>query len=73
MVGNYMFGDLMLGFNYLNVKYLFGNGLVFIDMVVFNIYGVFVVYCFMLMFLVVGVFVYMFVLKVNGVVSVVCY
>ncbi len=67
--GNYTLGDLTLGLNYSNVKYLPGNGSAFTDTAVFNTYGALAAYRFTPTFSVAGAFAYTLASKANGVAS----
>lgn len=65
--GNYTLGDLTMGLNYSNVKYLPGNGSAFTDTAVFNTYGALAAYRFTPTFSVAGAFAYTLASKANGV------
>ncbi|MGT0196884.1 porin [Burkholderia pyrrocinia] len=67
--GNYTLGDLTMGINYSNVKYLPGNGSAFTDTAVFNTYGALAAYRFTPAFSVAGAFAYTLASKANGVAS----
>ena len=65
--GNYTLGNLTMGLNYSNVKYLPGNGSAFTDTAVFNTYGALAAYRFTPAFSVAGAFSYTLASKANGV------
>ena len=65
--GNYTLGDLTMGLNYSNVKYLPGNGSAFTDTAVFNTYGALAAYRFTPTFSVAGAFAYTLASKANGI------
>ncbi|MBN3727487.1 porin [Burkholderia sp. Ac-20379] len=65
--GNYKFGNLLLGLNYSNVKYLPGAQSAFTDTAIFNTYGAIAVYRFTPVFSVGGGYSYTTASKANGI------
>jgi predicted porin len=67
VAGNYTLGDLMLGLNYSNVKYVPNARSIFTNTAVFNTYGALAVYRFTPAFDVAGAFSYTLASKANGI------